>query len=137
MNKEDKQKIREARSQERWNVQVKKWQIKYGDRFINKWIDKHPQSMAKLMYDLYLETEANIHTKKVMAYVSFGIAFALIVASFWSPMLIVSSSIFLFLGNDILTNIRIDRIEQRRWEETIRAIIKAEEKEATNETNES
>lgn len=127
--KEDKQKIKEARDQEKWDTQVKKWQLKYGDPYIDKWVDKHPLSLAKLMYALYLETESNIHTKKIMAYVSLGIAFALVIASFWVPMLIVSSSIFLFFGNDILTNIRIDRIEQRRWNETITAIIKAEEKE--------
>lgn len=129
MNKEDKQKLREARNQEKWDTQVKKWQLKYGDPYINKWVDKHPLSLAKLMYGLYLESESNIHAKRIMAYVSFGVALLLIVASFWAPLLIVSSTIFLFLGNDILTNIRIDRIEQRRWNDTITAIVKAEEKE--------
>lgn len=128
MNK-DKQKLREARAQEKWDTQVKKWQLKYGDPYIDKWIDKHPLSLAKLMYAFYLEEESHIHAKKIMAFVSFGFALLLIVASFWSPMLIVSSSIFLFLGNDTLTNIRIDRIEQRRWNDTITAIVKSEEKE--------
>ena len=129
MNKEDKQKLKDTRNQERWDTKVKKWQLKYGDPYIDKWVDKHPLSMAKLMYSLYLESESNIHAKRVLAYVSFGIAILLIVASFWSPLFIVPSSIFLFIGNDILTNIRIDRIEQRRWNDTITAIVKAEEKE--------
>lgn len=134
-DKKDREKLKETQRMERYKTKIAKLMDKYGIPQINKWVRENPNTLTKLTYELYLEEERDIAMRQVWAYVVLGIALVLMVVSFFVPMLFVSAVVFLFTSCDMQTNLRIDRLEQRRWRDMVYNMYRSE-KEAKNETDE-
>lgn len=135
-DKKDKAKLKETRREERYKTKMAKLMEKYGIPEINKWVKKNPNTLTRLAYELYLEEERNIARRQMWTYIVLGIAVALFIVSFFVPELLVSALIFLFVSSDMQTNLRIDKLEQRRWRDMVYNMYRGE-KEEEDETNES
>lgn len=135
-DKKDKAKLKETRREERYRTGMAKLMEKYGVPEINKWVKENPNTLTRLAYELYLEEERNIARRQMWTYIVLGIAVALFIVSFFVPELLVSALIFLFVSSDIQTNLRIDRLEQRRWRDMVYNMYRSE-KEEEDETDES
>lgn len=138
-DKKDKAKLKETRREERYKTKMAKLMEKYGIPEINKWVKKNPNTLTRLAYELYLEEERNIARRQMWTYIVLGIAVALFVVSFFVSELLVflvSALIFFFVSSDMQTNLRIDRLEQRRWRDMVYNMYRSE-KEEEDETNES
>lgn len=132
----EKEKIKQTRADERYKTRMAKLMNKYGMRDINEWVKKNPNTLTRLTYELYLEEERGIAWRQTWSYILLGIALILMVVSFFVPILFASALIFLFVSSDMQTNLRIDRLEQRRWKDMVYNMYRSE-KEAKNETDES
>lgn len=134
--KEDKKKLKEIKREERYKTKLLKLRKKYGIRDINEWVEKYPNTVTRLAYDVYIEEERDIAWRQTGVYVIFSIALVLLVVSFFAPMFLISTIVFLFTSCDTQTNVRIDRLEQRQWREMVYNMYRSE-KETKDETNES
>lgn len=118
-DKKDRKKLKEIQYEERYKTKMAKLMEKYGIPEINKWVKENPNTLTRLAYELYLEEERNIARRQMWTYIVLGIAVALLIVSFFVPELLVSALIFLFVSSDMQTNVRIDRVEQRRWRDIV------------------
>lgn len=134
--KEDKKKLKEIKREERYKTKLLKLRKKYGIRDINEWVEKYPNTVTRLAYDVYIEEERDIAWRQTGVYIIFSIALVLLVVSFFAPMFLISTIVFLFTSCDTQTNVRIDRLEQRQWREMVYNMYRSE-KETKDETNES
>lgn len=132
----EKEKIKQTRANERYKTRMAKLMNKYGMRDINEWVKKNPNTLTRLTYELYLEEERGIAWRQIWSYILLGVALVLMVVSFFVPILFASALIFLFVSSDMQTNLRIDRLEQRRWKDMVYNMYRSE-KEAKDETDES
>lgn len=132
----EKEKIKQTRADERYKTRMAKLMNKYGMRDINEWVKKNPNTLTRLIYELYLEEERGIAWRQTWAYILLGIALILMVVSFFVPIFFASALIFLFVSSDMQTNLRIDRLEQKQWRDMVYNMYRSE-KEEKDETNES
>lgn len=135
-DKKDREKLKQTRKEEKHKTKVEKLMSKYGIPEINKWVREYPNTLTRLTYEIYLEEERNIALRQIGALVILGVALVLLVASFFIPGLLISGLIFLFTSNDMQTNLRIDRLDQRQWRDMVYNMYRSE-KETRDETNES
>lgn len=131
-DKKDRKKLKEIQYEEKYKTKMAKMMEKYGIPQVNEWVEKNPNTLVRLTYELYLEEERNIAWRQAWTYVVLGIALVLMVASFFVSILFVSALIFLFVSCDMQTNLRIDRLEQRQWRDMVYNMYRSE-KEARDE----
>lgn len=131
----EKEKLKAIKAEERQKTRIKKFQKKYGIPMLNSWVEEHPNTVTRLSYEVYLEEEDRIHGTRILGRVLILCAFVTAIVSFFSPGFLFSTILFLLSGSDTLTNVRIDSLEQRRWEDTLMRIFDEERKEEKNVKN--
>lgn len=134
--KKDKKKLKEIKREERYKTKLLKLRKKYGIRDINEWVAKHPNTVTRLVYDVYLEGEEGVARRQVWGFVLLGLTVVLLFVSLFVPGLLFSAIIFMVSSFDTQTNVRIDRLEQKQWREMVYNMYRSE-KETKDETTES
>ena len=125
----EKEKVKQARADERYKTRMTKLMNKYGLADINEWVCDHPNTLTRLSYEVYLEEEKRMVTMKTIGWFFLTLSIACGVASFFIPGLVASMIITLIVGCDILTNNRIDNLEQRRWRDMVYSMYRSEKEE--------
>lgn len=128
----EKEKLKAIRAEERQKTRIKKFQEKYGIPMLNSWVKEHPNTVTRLSYEVYLEEEDRIHWDYIFGQVLVWCALVVAIVSFFFPVFLFSTILFLLFGSNTLTNVRIDRLEQRRWEDALMKIFNEERKEEKN-----
>lgn len=129
MNKKDKEKIKEVRREEKYSYRMAKLMDKYGDPIISKYVTENPNTILRLAYEVYLEEEKRVNIRYIVSQVFLAIAIVLLIVSFFFYEFFVLGLLALFFGSDMSTNVRIDRMEQRRWGAMVHEMYHSEEEE--------
>ena len=124
--KKDKKELKEIKREERYKTKLLKLRKKYGIRDINEWVEKNPNTITRLAYDVYIEGEGGVAKRQVWSFVLISLTIVLLFASLFVPGLIFSAIIFMFFSFDTQTNVRIDRLEQRQWREMVYNMYRSE-----------
>jgi len=94
-------------------ARMEKLDEKYGDPVMRD-LAKETRA-AKNYYEMYLESERQIHISKIEATVAYLIAFALCVVSFWAPGFLISTAIFLIVATHSALEVRIETLWKMRF----------------------
>lgn len=129
----EKERIKQTRADERYKTRMAKLMDKYGLADINEWVCDHPNTLTRLSYDVYLEEERRIAIMKAVGWTFQFLAIVCGIASFFIPGFSACMIITLFVGCDILTNSRIDNLEQRRWRDMVYSMYRSEKEEGKND----
>lgn len=132
-DKKDRKKLKEIQYEEKYKIKMAKMMEKYGLRDINEWVCDHPNTLVRLSYEVYLEEEQRIATMKTVGWAFLLLSITCGVASFFIPGLMACMIITLIVGCDILTNNRIDNLEQRRWREMVYSMYRSGKEEEKND----
>ena len=116
-------------TQRRDKAKSAKLMDKYGIPKINEWVKKHPNTIAKLAYELYLEEERRIAIMKIIGCFFLFLSIVCGVISFFIPGFTACMIMTLVVGCDILTNNRIDNLEQQRWRDMVYSMYCSEKEE--------
>lgn len=122
----EKERIKQTRADERYKTKMAKLMNKYGLPDINEWVCDHPNTLTRLSYEVYLEEERRNATMKAVGWVFLLLSIACGIASFFIPGFTACMIITLIVGCDILTNNRIDNLEQHRWRDMVYSMYRAE-----------
>lgn len=128
----EKEKLKQTRADERYKTRMAKLMKKYGLADINEWVCDHPNTLTRLAYEVYLGEEKRIATMKAVGWAFLILAIAYGIVSFFFPGFTACMIISLIVGCDILTNNRIDNLEQRRWRDMVYSMYRSEKEEGKN-----
>ena len=95
------------------DARMEKLDRKYGDPVMRD-LAKETRA-AKNYYEMYLESERQIHISKIEATVAYLIAFVLCVVSFWAPGFLISTAIFLVVATHSALEVRIETLWKMRF----------------------
>ena len=129
----EKERIKQTRADERYKTKMAKLMNKYGLADINEWVCDHPNTLTRLSYEVYLEEEKRIARMKAVGWAFLILAIVYGIISFFFPGFTACMIITLIVGCDILTNNRIDNLEQRRWRDMVYSMYRSEKEEEKND----
>lgn len=129
----EKERIKQTRADERYKTKMAKLMNKYGLADINEWVCDHPNTLTRLSYEVYLEEERRIAMMKAVGWAFLILAIVYGIISFFFPGFTACLIISLIVGCDILTNNRIDNLEQRRWRDMVYSMYRSEKEEEKND----
>lgn len=129
----EKERLRQTRADERYKTRMAKLMNKYGLPDLNEWVCDHPNTLTRLSYEVYLEEEKRIAIMKAIGWAFLILAIAYGIISFFFPGFTTCLIISLVVGCDILTNNRIDNLEQQRWRDMVYSMYRSEKEEEKND----
>lgn len=133
----EKERLKQTRADERYKTKMAKLMNRYGLADINEWVCDHPNTLTRLSYEVYLEEERRIAIMKAVGWAFLILAIAYGIISFFFPGFTACLIISLVVGCDILTNNRIDNLEQRRWRDMVYSLYRSEKEEEKNDKKHS
>lgn len=89
-------------------ARMKKLDEKYGIPYLSKASKK--ATAARNYYELFLESQKQVHDSEIEASIAYAISLVLVVASFWATPFLISGLIFLIAATHAALNARIERL---------------------------
>ena len=95
------------------NARMEKLDEKYGDPVLRD-LAKHTRA-AKNYYEMYLESERQIHISKIEATVAYFISLLLVGVSFWASTFLASATLFMIVAVHSTLDMRIETLWKMRF----------------------
>ena len=89
-------------------TRLEKLDKKYGSSYLRK-LSK-ATSATKTYYELYLESQRQVHIDTIECYVFYLLAFIFTTLSLWVPLVLFTAAIFLIIATQAGLNVRIERV---------------------------
>lgn len=94
-------------------ARMEKLDEKYGDPVLRD-LAKHTRA-AKNYYEMYLESERQIHISKIEATVAYFISLFLVGVSFWASTFLASAALFMIVAVHSTLDMRIETLWKMRF----------------------
>ena len=94
-------------------ARMEKLDKKYGDPVLRD-LAKHTRA-AKNYYEMYLESERQIHISKIEATVAYFISLLLVGVSFWASTFLASAALFMIVAVHSTLDMRIETLWKMRF----------------------